>query len=175
VVDPTVDAIEAGVGAADGRDGSYVVFWQDAVFIGAQGYGLVNELERRGLDVGVHPTWRVPVTPQRVKLPDSTTAEVHLVSGGYIDEWRQRPGYVEVVAVDARSPEQRARFEELRAGVIEQLTELGRDDLVAEIDVNLFGASLDPTLPGSIVDDLSEMLLLGEPIAVFIAPTGSTS
>lgn len=175
VVDATVDAIDAGLGPADGRDGSYVVFWQDAVFIGAQGYGLVNELERRGLDVGVHPTWRVPVTPQRVKLPDETTAEIHLVSGVYIDEWRQRPGYVEVIEADARTPAQRERFEELRAGVIAELGALGRDDLIAEVDTNLFGASLDPDLPGSVVDDLSEMLLLGEPIAVFIAPTGSTS
>jgi hypothetical protein len=175
VIDPTVDAVEAGLGEATGRDGRYVVFWQDAVFIGAQGYGLVNELERRGLDVGVHPTWRVPVTPQRVLLPAEITAEIHLVSGRYIDEWRSRQGYEEVVAVDARSAAQQAEFDELRTGVIERLGELGRADLIEEIDINLFGASLDPELPRDVVDDLSEMLLLGEPIAVFIAPAGSTT
>lgn len=175
VLAPTVEAIEAGVGGTAGREGSYVVFWQDAVFIGAQGYGLVNELERRGFDVGVHPTWRVPVTPQRVKEQGEVTAEIHLVSGRYIDEWRARPGYTEVVEVDARSDEQRERFDQLRREVIAELGALGRDDLIDELDVNLFGASLDPTIPGSIVDAMSEMLLLGQPVAIFIAPPGSTS
>ena len=81
VLPATVEALDVGQGPAVGRDGRYLVFWQDAVFIGAQGYGLVNELERRGFDVGVHETWRVPVTPQRVFAEGTYDAEVHLVSG----------------------------------------------------------------------------------------------
>jgi hypothetical protein len=174
VVPATVAALEAGDGPAVGRDGRYLVFWQDAVFIGAQGYGLVNELERRGFDVGVHNTWRVPVTPQRVFPEGTYDAEIHFVSGVYIEQWRQRPGYVEVIEYDVRTEEERARFDMIRANVRERLTEIGREDLLEEIDVNLFGASLDPGLPDDVVDDLSEMLLLAEPVAVFLAPPGST-
>jgi hypothetical protein len=175
VIPATVAALDAGDGPAVGHDGRYLVFWQDSVFIGAQGYGLVNELERRGFEVGVHETWRVPVTPQRVFPEGTYDAEVHLVSGAYIDEWRERPGYVEVVDFDVRSDAERQRFEQLRTDVIARFGELGRADLVPEIDINLFGASLDADLPDDVVADLAEMLLLAEPIAIFLAPPGSTS
>lgn len=174
VVSPTVDAIEAGAGAAVGGDGTYLVVWQDALYIGSQGYGLVNELERRGIDAGVRDPWRVPVTAHRVLRPGSYDAEVHLVSGPYVDEWRDRAGFVEVVEADLRSAAERERFEALRERVGLRLDELGRSDLTDVVDRNLFGASLDPDLPRDVVDDLSEMLLLGAPLAVFIAPAGST-
>jgi hypothetical protein len=174
IVPPTVDAIGAELGAAVGRDGTYLVVWQDAMYIGSQGYGLVNELERRGIEAGVRDPWRVPVTPHRVLRPGSYDAEVHLVSGPYIDEWRARDGFVEVVEVDVRSEAERERFAELRDRVGLRLDELDRNDLADTVDRNLFGASLDPDLPRDVVDDLSEMLLLGAPLAVFIAPPGST-
>jgi hypothetical protein len=174
VLPATTEALDSGLGPAVGPDGRYLVFWQDAVFIGAQGYGLVNELERRGYDVGVHDTWRVPVTPQRVFEPGDFDAELHLVSGRYIDEWRQRPGFVEVTEDDVRTPDERAEFDRLHAEVVHRLNEIGRSDLVDEIDINLFGASLDPNLPDDVVAALGEMLLLAEPIAVFLAPPGNS-
>jgi hypothetical protein len=174
VLDDTEDAIREGVGDAVGSDGRYVVFWQDVNFIGAQGYGLVNELERRGLDVGVHETWRVPVTPQRVFPEGTYDAEVHIVSGAYIDEWRARDGYVEVASADPRTPAEAADFDRLRARVLERLDELDRPDLAEILDVNLFGVSLDPDLPSDVIDDLGDMLVLTSPVAVFIAPAGST-
>jgi len=175
VVDATEQALRDGVGDAVGADGRYVVFWQDSNFIGAQGYGLVNELERRGFDVGVHETWRVPVTPQRVFPQGTYDAEVHIVSGAYIDEWRQRPGYVEVAYDDPRTPEERAEFEEVRDRVLDRLEEIGRSDIADIVDVNLFGASLDPDLPADVVADLDRMLVLTAPVAVFVAPAGSTN
>lgn len=174
VVGPTVDALDEGVGAAVGRDGTYLVFWQDSVFIGSQGYGLVNELERRGLDVGVHTTWRVPVTHHRVLPPGSYDAEVHLVSGPFVAEWRERPYFVEVATADVRTDTERRHFTELRSRVRERLAELDRRDLFETVDRNLFGASLDPDLPNDVIDDLSEMLLIGEPVSVFVAPPGSS-
>ncbi len=173
VAPDTVDAIEAGVGDAVGPDGRYLVRWRDSVVIGAQGYGLVNELERRGIDAGVQEAWRVPVTPHRVMPPGSYDAEIHFVSGIYVDEWRARPGFVEVAGADVRSDAERERFDELRARVGARLLEIGRPDVVDTVDRNLFGASLDPALPRDVIDDLSEMILLGEPVAVFIAPPGS--
>jgi hypothetical protein len=174
VVDPTIEAIEAGTGAAVGPDGTYLVFWQDSVFIGSQGYGLVNELERRGFDVGVHDTWRVPVTHHRVLPAGGFDAEVHLVSGGYIEDWRGRPDHVEVATVDVRTAAEQDRFVVLRQRVGRRLEELGRVDLIAVVDGNLFGASLDPDLPQDVIDDLAEMLLIGQPVSVFIAPAGSS-
>ncbi|TDT16517.1 hypothetical protein BDK89_2108 [Ilumatobacter fluminis] len=174
VMPDTVEAIDDGVGAAVGPDGTYLVFWQDALFIGSQGYGLVNELERRGYDVGVHDTWRVPVTPHRVLPFGEYDAEVHLTTGIFIDEWRARDGFVEVAYTDDRSDDERERYDELRAYVLERLVEEGRDDLVPVVDENLFGASLDLDLPQDIVDAMSEMIEIGLPIAIFIAPSGNS-
>lgn len=167
-------ALDANVGPATGSDGSYVVFWQESIVPGSQGYALMNELERRGYRVGVHPTWRVPATEHRVRRDGEYTAEVHLVSGAWIDDWRDRPDHVLVVEYDDRSPDELARFEELEARVAERLTEIGRPELIEEFQRNIFGTSLRPELPRDIVDDLAEMLLLGEPVAVFFAPPGST-
>jgi hypothetical protein len=174
VLPDTVEALDRGVAPAIGPDATYVVFWQDALFIGSQGYGLVNELERRGYHVGVHATWRVPVTPQRVLPFGEYDAEIHLVTGRFIDEWREREGFVEVAYTDDRTPTQRARFDELRERVRTRLLDIGRDDLQEVMDENLFGASLDPDLPQDVIDDMSEMIEIGLPVAVFFAPTGSS-
>lgn len=174
VLPATIDAIDDGVGDAVGPDGRYVVFWQDAAYNGSQGYGLVNELDKRGYQVFVQPAWRVPVTPQRV-VSGPYDAEIHIVSGVYIEEWAQRPGYVQVTEYDRRDDAERARFASLRERVETRLVEIGRSDLMERVDRNLFGASLEPGLPQDVVDALSEMLLLSVPIAVFVAPAGSTS
>lgn len=174
VVDATEQALLDGVGDAVGPDGRYVVFWQDVNFIGAQGYGLVNELDRRGLDVGVHETWRVPVTAHRVFPQGTYDAEVHIVSGDFIEEWRARPGYVEIASDDPRTAAERSEFDMLHERVLDRLDEIGRADIADIVDVNLFGASLDPDLPDDVVDDLDRMLVLTSPVAVFIAPAGST-
>jgi hypothetical protein len=173
VVPDTEAAISAAIGPAVGRDGRYLVRWNDALLIGSQGYGLVNELERDGYHVGVQEAYHVPVTPQRVFPEGTYDAEIQFVSGEFIEQARKRDGFVEVADADVRTDAERARFAELRDRVIGRLGEVGREDLIDEVDSNLFGASLDPDLPRDVVDDMSEMLLLGEPIAVFLAPPGS--
>jgi hypothetical protein len=170
VVGPTVDAVLDGVGAADGADGRYVVTWSDANFFGSQGYGLVNDLERAGLRVGVDDTFRVPVTPQRVIDRRSATAEIHLSTGSYIDEWRSRPDAVEVAYVDARTPDEVAEYDRLRSEAIDGLHAAGLDDVVDLVDTNLFGASLDSRLPRAVQTAMARMLIIGQPAAVFIAP-----
>lgn len=172
LIDPTVRAVLDGIGAADGVEGRYVVTWSDAYFFGSQGYGLVNELERAGLQVGVDPTFRVPVTPQRVIDRAFATAEVHLSTGSYIDEWRQRPDAVEVAYVEPRTEAEVQEFAQLRTSTIDGLEQAGLDELVPLVDTNLFGASLDPRLPIEVQQAMARMLILGQPAAVFIAPLG---
>lgn len=172
LIDPTVAAVRAGVGAANGDSGRYVVTWSDAYFFGSQGYGLVNELERAGLEVGVDPTFRVPVTPQRVFDRATATAEVHLSTGSYIDEWRKRVDAIEVAYVEPRTPDEVEEFEELRSEVIAGLRAASLDELIDLVDTNLFGASLDPRLPVEVQQGMARMLILGQPAAVFIAPLG---
>ncbi len=101
LVGPTATALDEGVGAADGKDGRYAVVWADAYYFGSQGYGMINELERRGFDAGAYPTYRVPVTQQRIIPQGAATAEVVLATGINVAVWRAEPGVVEVARVRA--------------------------------------------------------------------------
>ena len=85
---PTYDAVVDGVGAATGADGRYLVRWSDAADIGSPGFGLLDELERRGLDVAADEFFHVPVTDHRVRArgprptPRSTSPPAATSSAG---------------------------------------------------------------------------------------------
>jgi hypothetical protein len=173
LIDPTVAALRDGVGAADGPDGVYAVIWEDAYYFGSQGYGLISELERRGFTARAYATFRVPVTPQRITDPAHATAEVALVTGVNIADWRAKPGVVEVADFEPRSTAELDEFSHLRDDAIRQLRAAGLDDVAALVDTNLMGARLDPRLPAEVEPMLVRMLILGEATAIFIAPPGS--
>jgi hypothetical protein len=170
LVGPTEDAVRLGAGAADGAGGRYVVTWTDALYFGSQGYGLVNELERRGLDVGVPDPWRVPVTEHRVLEPREATAEIHFATGSYIAEWRARPDAAEVAYVEPRDADELAEYQQLEASLVAELDAGGMSDLVALVTTNLFGIQLDPRVPMEVQQVVDRMLHLGQPAAVFIVP-----
>ena len=173
LVEPTADALLRGDGDAVGRDGRYLVTWNDARNFGSQGYGLVNELERRGFDVGVPNTWRVPVTLQRVIPQQEAAAEVRLATGVYIDTVRALPGAVEVIDYDPRSPADLVEYDQLRAAITDSLTSAGDVDLLDMLDTNLFGLQVNDRVPAYVQQMVDRMLHLGGPTAVFIVPAGS--
>jgi len=173
VVGPTAKALSAGIGAADGKGGTYAVVWADAYYFGSQGYGLINELERRGFTARAYSTYRVPVTPQRITDPAHATAEVVLVTGVNIADWQAREGVEQVADFEPRSAAELAEFTRLHDDAVARLTAAGMDDVAALVDTNLFGASLNPSLPVGVEPMLARMLVLGEETAVFIAPPGT--
>ena len=170
VVAPTVDALRAGAGAATDADGTYIVSWTDALYIGSQAFGLVSELERAGLDVGVRTSAAAPVTTHRVIADSEADAVVHFATGPYIDEWRNKPDVVEAVHVDPRSRAERAEYDQLKDHLATELAATGLGDIVTLLDTNLFGASLDARLSSDQRDDMGRLLDLGLPISIFIAP-----
>ncbi len=179
LVDPTADALAAATGAAtEGRAGTYVVTWSDALWFGSQGYGLVSELERRGFDVGVPTTWRVPVTQQRVIRAGEATAEVHLATGSYIEQWRAMPDAIEVAYVDPRDADELVEYAALETRLRDGLGAAAVDpaglaELLSLIDVNLFGLQLDVRVPPELQAVVNRMLELGQPEAVFVTPVVS--
>lgn len=173
VLDDTATALADGVGAADGKSGVYAVVWNDAYYFGSQGYGLINELERRGFDARAYETYRVPVTPHRITDPSSATAEVVFATGINVAAWRDREGAVEVAFFEPRSAEELDEFDRLHDEVVAELDAAGLDDVVEMVDSNLFGASLDPRVPADTEHKMARMLVLGQETAVFIAPAGT--
>jgi hypothetical protein len=167
---PTYQAVVDGVGAATGEDGVYIVRWSDAADIGSPGFGLLDELERRGLDVAADEFFHVPVTDHRVRPRADADAQIHLATGGYVDVWRGVPDAVEVATYDPRTPEQRHEYRETRRRFIARLNTEGLSDLVPLVDTNLFGMSVDTRLSAADQDDLTRLIELGQPMVVFIAP-----
>lgn len=152
----------------------YLVTWDDSFYIGAQGYGVVNELLRRGFDVGALDPWRVPVTQHRVYAADEVDAEVHLAVGAFVERWRRVPGARELAAHDPRDDEARAEYERLRDEVAADLQADGLDELVPLVDDNLFGLSIREELDDGVRAKTEEMLALGTVGALFLVPPGTT-
>jgi hypothetical protein len=165
ITGPTADAL-----ADRPDDAPYLVTWlPDPLWIGAQGYGLLNELERRGFDVRADQIHRVGATPHRVMPPDDATLEVHVAIGPEIERWRAKPAFEEIAYVDQRTASERREFEELRAEVIAQLAPID-DELVEIVNGNLFVLTFDERVPQAAKDRIQRMGEIGLPMAVFLGP-----
>jgi hypothetical protein len=173
LVQRTDRALDRGVGGATRAD-RFVVTWNDAHYIGSQGYGLVNELERRGWTVGVPDTWRIPVTRQRVIPDDRATRELRFASGRYLTELRAsgEPGVTVLARFYPRTPAERVQYAADRRALIASLRARGLDDRVAQVDETLFTVSLEPTLTAREKVLVARMLRLGQPVGVLLVPIG---
>jgi hypothetical protein len=170
LVPDTVAALEAGVGAAEGRDGRYLVTWSDATNGGSEGIGLVNELIRRGFDVGVEASEGVKMGPHRVRPPDDATARIVLASGGWIERWEGEPDAVRIAYDDPATDAERAEFAQVRAEAIAQLRAQGREDLIDRVDTDLFSVALNEGVGGAASLAFGRLLDIGVPVAVFVLP-----
>jgi hypothetical protein len=169
IVAPTADALAQL--EADGAAGPYFVTWfPDAWTIGAEGYGLLNELTRLGFDVKAHIVNRPGSTRYHVMDPADATIEVHVATGRDIERWQDDPRYEQITYVDPRPPADRAEFERLRSRVIADLRRDGFPDVAKLVDENLFTIGIDPRVPQETRDRMARMLELGMPTAVFIGP-----
>jgi hypothetical protein len=170
---PTVAALRSGGVPGGGEDGRYLVRWdEDELLFGSGGFGLLSELERAGLDVGAPAHHAAAVVEHRVRaLPDATATVNYVVGPDVIAKWRAVPGAVEVAYVDRRSDAERARSERLHDEIVAGLTEAGLDDLVTRLEDNVFATGIDPRTPPGVSRKVQELVELGLPAAIFVAPT----
>ena len=106
--------------------------WSDAADIGSPGFGLLDELERRGLDVAADEYFHVQVTDHRARPRADADAQIHLATGGYVDLWRAVPDAVEVATYDPRTDAQKAEYADGPARFVDRLAAEGLDELVAD-------------------------------------------
>jgi hypothetical protein len=171
VVPPTLAALERPGVLGGGKDGRYLVdFTIDPIAIGSQGFGLVNELERAGYDVGLPELHWAGGTRHRVREPSESTGILHLAVGGAIAELEARPELEEVARADSRTPAEQAESERLAPELEAELRAAGLDDLAADVDRLLFAVALDPRLPPDAHARALRLMELGLPIAVFLGP-----
>ncbi|MDQ1509205.1 MAG: hypothetical protein QOG50_1049 [Actinomycetota bacterium] len=171
VVGPTASALarlERG-----GTRGPYLVTWlPDAQAIGSAGYGLLNELDRRGFDVRAGEAFRPGATRYHVIDNRHPTLEVHLATGPDIANWARDTRFEEVASFDPRSAAERTQFDVLHGQVVGDLRRSGLDRLVPQVDDNLFMLAILPKVPASTRTIVTRMLDLSMPMAVFIGPPG---
>jgi hypothetical protein len=170
---PVDEALASGELPGTGPDARYLVTWGDPADLGAPGWGLLDELERRGYDVGVTQFYALGAVPYRYLPSDQADAEVHLAVGSDIPRWAERPGYTRVAYTDPRSQAERAESERLRSEVIADLEAAGHQDLVPAVDGSPFGLWLDKRVAQATRDKVAAMLELGLPIAVYVGPPSS--
>lgn len=145
-------------------DLTYLVRWEDPVYLGGLAFGLVLGLEREGVTVGADPTYSAAVEPHRVLCPGEYDAVLTVVTGlGAIETWQARPNAREVATADIRSDAVRAAGERDRARLAELL---GVDDPEA-VDGLLSTIVLDPAQPAEVLDLAGSLVDAGVPTAVF--------
>ena len=148
-----------------------VTWLPDPLALGGQGFGLLNELERRGLDVKAEDVHINGATQYRIVNRGDAKVEVHLAVGPEIDVWRDKPGFEEVASYDPRSPAEREEYERLREEIIDELNAAGLSERVPLVDENLFVLTFDTRIPEETLDKIERIILdLGMPAAVFVGP-----
>lgn len=171
VTPPTVAALESGE-VPGGGEGPYEVRADDPYVIGVQAYGLFTELRREGIDARL-PARLESTAGDHVVGPDEQVPVIVVATGPRVEDWRARPAAVEVASADPRSPEEAARQEELFGRVQRRLREEGRADQADMVEQNLLVVAVDGEVPSDVRDDLDEIIDLGAPTGVFVAPAGA--
>jgi hypothetical protein len=171
--DDTVAAIEDETIPGGGPDGRYLITWTDGADLGAAGWGLLDELERRGYDVGVVEYHGVGAKAHRVLLPGQETAEIHVSVGPDIPVWAENPDVVPIGRFDLRTPAERQEYDRLRQDLADELVATDRAELVPRIDEVLFSFYFDTQLSAATRNKVQRMVAIGQPVAVFALPKES--
>ena len=164
----TVAAIDGGE-VPGGSEGTLLVSWSDPVSLGGPGLSMVLELERAGYDVGTHDSARLNVRDHRVVDPADADAEIHVAFGvGAVERARAHPGARQIAFVDPRTDAQRQDYTDLRTRLIEGLRRAGLDELVPDVDENLFAVGAHPELPPDLAAPVYIMGTMPQPLSVLV-------
>jgi hypothetical protein len=150
----------------------YLVRWDDPLYLGGIGFGLLLDLERRGFSVGADPERIAAVEPRRVRCPGEYDAVLTVVSGPLtIKSYLARPGFRLLATADPRSDvaQYQRRFARLRRLLARSGNPLSAFDTERSLNVLLFSASTTPAEAAL----ASYLVLGGAPTAVFVQPAAA--
>lgn len=178
VVPGTVAGLERSTKPGLGPYGRYLVQADDPVTMNNLSAGLLNELDRAGLDAGVRNPHSLGISTRWKLTPENATAVVNLSVGPAVARWRRCAGVDEIAAYDPRSPAERAASDRYLRRARAELERAGLPDLVPSLEINDRRLFRDPRLnrPGNaalirrIFLDLKAATQWGFPVAVFVGP-----
>jgi hypothetical protein len=170
VVPSTVAALRHSSFQSANPHARYLVTWTNRLTYDIPVLGLLDELDRAGIDAALLPEHRGEVTGAHVMDPKNAAAVIHFSVGSDIDAWNAKADAKRVAYVDLRGRRGRVEYERLRSEVMTELQRFGLSDLAPNVDQSPMITSFDSRLPTAIRDRLLRMTDLGLPAAVFLAP-----
>ena len=155
--------------------GIYLVTWYDPLYGGAQGIGLLDELERSGVRALTTAEYGPLITAHRVGSLEEATSVVILAAGGWIVDPNVVRGATPVGYFDPRDKNAREEFEADREALSAELKRLGRADLAVKLGTRLSEAALVKDLPPVFRIAIARMVDIGVPAAVFLREATATA
>ncbi|MFM8945236.1 MAG: hypothetical protein ACKOJC_00790 [Actinomycetota bacterium] len=150
--------------------------WHDPAALGGTAFGLVLEMEKRGVELGVDPWGGAAARPYRVLTEDRADSVLWLVVGPEnIERFAARADAIQIAYFDSRSPAEKAESDGLRVKIESSMRAAGHPEWIELLDsqyghmqILLFSpVSLDLF---DLVARYSEIRL---PAAVFAVPPGA--
>jgi len=169
----TIEDLLPSTLAALDPDEAYTVEFRDAYFFGSQAFALLAELRRADVDATMGEFFAVPVTSTRARPSALADEAIVLVTGDFIPVWDDDERFEQVAIVEPRSDAELAEYGRLRGELLADLDSDGLDDLIEEVDRNLFGVNIDQRISTTARAISGRMIGLGQQTAIYLGPPDS--
>jgi hypothetical protein len=149
--------------------GPYMITWHDVFYGGAQGYGLLIELERSGIHAFVADNGfnRALVGPHRVLDPKKATATLDVVNGAWLPELAGKPGTAVLALSDPRTPSEREAYARVVMWLAGRLHRIGKPEVVPQIERSFHALAVSGLSPEEVLV-AGQLARLGAPGAVLL-------
>ncbi len=162
--------------ALPGNHAARLLRWHDPAALGGTAFGLVLEVEKRGVDLGVDPWGGAAARPYRVLTEDHADSVLWLIVGPEnIERFATRADAIQIAYDDPRSPAEKVESDVLRADIEASMLASGHPEWIDLLD-SQYG-HMQILLFTPISDDLFAMVAryseIRLPAAVFAVPPGA--
>lgn len=117
------------------RNDDFLLRWHDPASLGGTSFGIVLEMEKRGVPIHVEPWAGAAARRHRVIEENDADAVLWLVTGPEnIEEFARRPDAVKLAETDPRSPAEAKESDVLRDRIESMMTDAGHPEWIELLD-----------------------------------------
>ena len=155
---------------------SRLLRWHDPAALGGTAFGLVLEMEKRGIDLGVDPWGGAAARPYRVLEESKADSVLWLIVGPEnIERFAQRPDAIQLATFDPRSPAERDESNALRSKIEDRMNALGHPEWIDLLD-SQYGHMqilLFTPVPSDLFELVARYSEIRLPATLFAVPPGA--
>jgi len=166
--------LEARLGDRDGEE--FMWRWHDPASLGGTGFGMVLEMEKRGVVLKVDDWAKATVRPYRSFDESEADGVLWWVVGeGNISRFAERSDAVKLAEYDPRSPAEKIESDDLRARIEARMEEIGHPEWIELLDSQYGHTQViyNVDAPQDLKNMVGRYNDLRLPGAVFEVPVGS--